>query len=73
MLRSSALCRADLSLTTFKWERDNQTKPMLDLKRPLHVCVDWEVLEASVRHRVVSGKEGSRIKNPRLGLSKLVR
>lgn len=40
MLRASALCHGDGSLTTFKWSK-NSPKPMLDLTRPSHTCVNW--------------------------------
>ena len=69
MLRSAALCRADTSSTTFHWE--SQAKPMLDLKRPSHICVNWENLKTSIEHRVVSEEEGSRLFNPILADPKL--
>ncbi|MCJ1464909.1 hypothetical protein MMC07_003524 [Pseudocyphellaria aurata] len=82
MLRSASMCRADVSLTTFKWlaptknftsstdalaeqqATHRRNKPMLDSKRPLHVCVDWQALMASTSHRVVSEEESMRLRNP---------
>ena len=64
MLRSAAMCRADTSLTTFHWE--TQPKPMLDLKRPMHTCIDWEAFEHSFSDRVVSLEEGSMVTNPNI-------
>ncbi|KAF2234815.1 hypothetical protein EV356DRAFT_501411 [Viridothelium virens] len=63
-LRSSALCHADTSLTTFQWE--TAAEPVLDLYRPIHACVNWPQFEASFRHRVVDEQELARLKNPDL-------
>ncbi|KAH6675789.1 hypothetical protein B0J14DRAFT_699174 [Halenospora varia] len=64
MLRASAMCHADRSLTTFKWTRHQ--KPMLDTKRPQHICVNWDFLMSSVNDRLVSDDELARIRNPTL-------
>lgn len=56
------MCHADLSLTTFKWDRQN--KPMLDTKRPVHMCADWQTLMSSTRHRLVTSEEVRRMQNP---------
>lgn len=62
MLRASALCHGDGSLTTFKWSK-NSLKPMLDLTRPSHTCVNWEVMTRSVEGRVVTQDEMSQMLN----------
>ena len=71
MLRSSTLCHTDLSLTNFKRERDNQAKPMLDLKKSLYICVDRGALEDSIQYPVVFEEERSQIKNLKLGFLNL--
>ena len=63
MLRQSALCHGDGSLTTFKWS-PSASKPMLDLTRPAHTCVNWNSLTASVENRVVKQEEIDRMTNP---------
>ena len=63
MLRASALCHADGSLTTFKWSK-NSLKPMLDLTRPSHTCVNWQVMTQSVVGRVVTQDEMDQMSNP---------
>lgn len=65
MLRSASMCHTDLSLTTFKWDRPN--KPMLDTKRPIHMCADWQTLMSSMRHRLVTSEEVRSMQNPTLG------
>ncbi|KAH8676549.1 hypothetical protein BGZ60DRAFT_402830 [Tricladium varicosporioides] len=62
MLRASAMCHADRSLTTFKWTKHQ--KPMLDTKRPPHICVNWDSLISSINDRLVSDDELARIRNP---------
>lgn len=63
MLRQSAVCHADASLTTFKWH-PAKTRPMFNASESVHTCVDWEMLMDSVRDRVVSEGEILRLKNP---------
>ncbi|KAH7385376.1 hypothetical protein DE146DRAFT_666940 [Phaeosphaeria sp. MPI-PUGE-AT-0046c] len=63
MLRQSAMCHGDGSLTTFKWSPKSE-KPMLDLTRPSHKCVNWAVLTESLQDRTVSQEEMNRMRNP---------
>ena len=67
MLRSATMCRVDLSLTTFTWA--NAERPMLGLKRPPHMCVDWPVFMSSLQNRVITEEESRLLKNPRLDTS----
>ena len=62
MLRASSMCHADRSLTTFLWSKHE--KPMLDSKRPPHICVNWDSLITSVKSRIVGADEAARIRNP---------
>lgn len=61
------MCHADLSLTTFKW--DKQSKPMLNIERPIHMCADWQALISSLQHRLVTAEEVRRMENPTLDTS----
>ncbi|KAF2258866.1 hypothetical protein CC78DRAFT_572229 [Lojkania enalia] len=63
MLRASALCHADGSLTTFKWS-PSSSKPMLDLTRPGHKCIDWSSLMDSLKDRFVGQDEIEKMVNP---------
>ncbi|KAH8726596.1 hypothetical protein GQ44DRAFT_705204 [Phaeosphaeriaceae sp. PMI808] len=63
MLRQSALCHADGSLTTFKWS-PSATKPMLDLTRPAHKCVNWNTLTESLQDRFVGQDEMDHMTKP---------
>ena len=63
MLRQSALCHADGSLTTFKWS-STAAKPMLDLTRPVHKCVNWNTLTDSLQDRIVGQEEMDLMTNP---------
>ena len=71
MLRASALCHGDGSLTTFRWSK-NSPKPMLDLKRPSHTCVNWEVITRSVEERVVTEEEMDKMRNPNMNIARIV-
>ncbi|KAF2234770.1 hypothetical protein EV356DRAFT_144142 [Viridothelium virens] len=64
LLRSAALCHADTTLTTFRW--DQKPKPMLNTKLAPHKCVKWQPLIASLEHRVVSEREMQNLINPLL-------
>ena len=65
LLRASAMCHVDTSsLTTFMW--DKSEKPMLNLERPAHRCVDWDGLILSIKHRGVSEEEVESMLNPLL-------
>lgn len=63
MLRQSALCHADTSLTTFKWH-PQEAKPMFNASESIHKCIDWHVLMDSAADRVVEQDEIMRLKNP---------
>lgn len=63
MLRQSAVCHADASLTTFKWHPE-KSRPMFNASESIHKCVDWEMLMDSVKDRVVDEEEILRLKNP---------
>lgn len=63
MLRQSALCHADTSLTTFKWH-PRKMRPMFNASESIHTCVDWDVLMESAVGRVVEEDEILRLKNP---------
>ena len=57
------MCHGDTSLTVFQWN-ETTTKPMLDSKRPPHMCVDWNAIEAFSADRAVSSEEFARLENP---------
>ena len=63
LLRQTALCHADASLTTFVWHPKKQ-RPMFNASESTHKCIDWSILMASVADRVVSEEEILRLKNP---------
>ncbi|KAI0388941.1 hypothetical protein F5Y17DRAFT_166154 [Xylariaceae sp. FL0594] len=62
-LRNILMCRADTTLTTFRWTVD-QRRPMLNTRPVERQCVDWELLMGSLKHRVVEGDEMGRMRNP---------
>lgn len=57
------MCHSDTSLTVFQWA-EAKNKPMLSIRQPPYMCADWDQLVASVKDRVVSKEEMSRLKNP---------
>jgi len=63
MLRQSAVCHADASLTTFKWH-PAKTRPMFNASESIHTCVAWDTLLESFADRVVSDEEILRLDNP---------
>lgn len=63
MLRQSAVCHADASLTTFQWHPE-RSRPMFNASESLHTCVDWGVLMKSMENRVVDEAEILRLQNP---------
>ena len=63
MLRQSAVCHADASLTTFTWH-PHKDQPMFNASESVHTCVDWSVLMESTEGRVVEEEEIRRLKNP---------
>ena len=63
MLRQSAVCHADVSLTTFKWSSEKD-RPMFNASESMHRCVDWKVFTDSFANRVVSTEEIKRLNNP---------
>ena len=63
MLRQSAVCHADASLTTFEWH-PQKSRPMFNASESVHTCVDWGLLMESVKGRVVDEEEILRLKNP---------
>ncbi|KAL8821625.1 MAG: hypothetical protein Q9223_000368 [Gallowayella weberi] len=63
MLRQSAVCHADASLTTFAWTAE-KSRPMFNASESVHMCVDWEMLMKSVEDRVVDRAEIMRLQNP---------
>ena len=68
MLRQSAICHADASLTTFKWHPE-KVRPMFNATESIHPCVDWDVLMKSAAGRVVGEDEIKRLKNPLINAS----
>ncbi|CAO1605803.1 hypothetical protein XANCAGTX0491_009309 [Xanthoria calcicola] len=62
-LRQSALCRPDLSLTTFKWD-PQKTRPMFNASESSHTCVNWDILIESMAARRVTENEILSLKNP---------
>jgi hypothetical protein len=63
VLRQAAVCHADSSLQTFKWDI-NKSKPAFDPETPyVRSCVDWAALIKSMEHRVVVGDEMERLEN----------
>ena len=63
MLRQSAVCHADASLTTFKWH-PTKLRPMFNASEAMHECVDWSALMLSTASRVVEEEEILRLNNP---------
>jgi hypothetical protein len=64
LLRESIMCRGDTeSLTTFVWN-EKWPKPLLSPQRPMHTCMDWDILVGSLERRVVGEDEMKRLKNP---------
>jgi len=63
MLRQSAVCHADLSLTTFKWHPE-KARPMFNASESVHRCINWSGLMESFADRVVTMGEIERLKNP---------
>ena len=63
MLRQSALCHADGSLTTFKWHPEKK-RPMFNASESIHRCVNWESFTNSFVSRVVTTEEIGRLHNP---------
>lgn len=63
MLRQSAVCHADASLTTFTWH-PQKTRPMFNATESIHRCIDWDALMASAKDRVVTEEEILRLDNP---------
>ena len=57
------MCHGDTALTTFGWA--SKPKPMLNTRPIDHKCVDWNVLLASVKGRVVGREEVAALKNPK--------
>ena len=63
MLRQAAVCHADSSLTTFKWDT-KKARPMFNASESIHTCVDWDTLMGSIKDRVVEETEIARLENP---------
>lgn len=63
MLRQSAVCHADTSLTTFKWH-PQKTRPMFNASESIHRCINWEMLMDSAASRMVQEDEILRLENP---------
>jgi len=63
MLRQSAMCHADASITTFKWD-PKASEPMFNASEAIHTCVDWEKLIESLAIRVIHEDEILQLKNP---------
>lgn len=59
------MCRADLSLTTFKWDQSYPV-PLFNPEEHVHLCMDWNLVKASVDDRVVSERETDGLVNPHL-------
>jgi hypothetical protein len=56
------MCHGDTTLTTFGWS--TQERPMLNTKLIEHVCVDWDALITSLKHRIVEADEVQALVNP---------
>ena len=63
MLRQSAVCHADVSLTTFKWHPKKE-RPMFNASESIHRCVKWDTFADSFVKRVVKTEEIERLQNP---------
>lgn len=63
MLRQSAMCHADASITTFKWDPSN-VKPMFNISEAIHTCVDWDTLMQSLAGRIIQKEEIMQLQNP---------
>ncbi|KAL6721252.1 hypothetical protein ACLMJK_000354 [Lecanora helva] len=63
MLRQSAVCHADASLTTFKWH-PQKSRPMFNASESIHMCANWDLLMDSISDRVVAEDEILRLENP---------
>ena len=57
------MCHGDMSLTAFEWIA-NKSRPVLVPKKQPHMCVDWDHLVTSLKHRVISSEEIARLENP---------
>ena len=64
MLRQSAMCGGDTSLTTFSWEKGKRRAGVNPVGYSLQTCVDWDVLISSMKDRVVSPDEYEDLVNP---------
>ncbi len=63
LLRQTAMCHADASLTTFVWHPAKQ-RPMFNASESAHKCIDWSILMASIADRVVNEQEILQLENP---------
>ena len=63
LLRQSAVCHADASLTTFLWHPAKE-RPMFNATESFHTCVDWSSLIDSLADRVIPNDELLRLNNP---------
>lgn len=67
-LRQTAMCRGDVSLTTYYWVNSGRL-PVADFDAP-RVCVNWERLAAWQRERVFDPMKPGWLQHPSLGKSK---
>ncbi|KAH5240235.1 hypothetical protein HBI71_219830 [Parastagonospora nodorum] len=65
LLRQSAVCRPDTSLTTFIWH-PSTALPMFNVSESVHTCVNWDAFMEESRYRVIDRMELDRLKNPLL-------
>ena len=64
LLGQAVTCHADSSLQTYSWTAKSEV-PQFDVESPsVHMCVDWDVLLRSLRHRIVPTEEMGRLKRP---------
>ena len=64
MLRQSAMCGGDTSLTTFSWTEGKRRAGVNPVGYSLQTCVDWDALVSSMEHRSVSPEEYESLVNP---------
>ena len=63
LLRQAAMCRADMSLTTFMWD-ESHAIPVFNPEEHVHWCRDWRDVKASMEGAIVSESKTDRLVNP---------
>lgn len=58
------MCQPDVSsLVSFYWGADDP-RPVVNVTKTMHSCVNWDELMKSTRHRLVHSKELKEMMNP---------